>query len=315
MAHVTLEDGLAIWELIYYIAALICSIFVSFRHGLSRSSGWIFLTIFSTIRVINYSAQIATIATTSDTLETVITITGFLGLSPLLLATLGLLSRVYFDLIKRPYNIVFSLFLTKIIQVPAGIALILCIVGATSADSPADISNQATVKAGVIIYLVVFVALILLTMIANIVRCCMTEPRGERALLLVVTLSLPLLLVRIINSLLLIFSKRFQESSAEASTSAVLTELFMARVEEMLVVLLYLCAGLTQRAVPEGENGTRSNKEKLAYRTARGDFGGGKLGVISLVVALVSTRFGRSREQDQDQQDSEAELRQYHTAR
>lgn len=94
MAHVTLTDGLAIWELIYYVVALICSIFVSCRQGLSRSSGWIFLTIFSTMRVIGYSAQIATITATSDTAETIATIAGFLGLSPLLLATLGLLSRV-----------------------------------------------------------------------------------------------------------------------------------------------------------------------------------------------------------------------------
>lgn len=94
MAHVTLSDGLAIWQLIYYIVALICSIFVSFRHGLARSSGWIFLTIFSLIRVIGCSAQIATITATSDTAETIATILGFLGLSPLLLATLGILSRV-----------------------------------------------------------------------------------------------------------------------------------------------------------------------------------------------------------------------------
>ncbi|UKZ73745.1 hypothetical protein TrVFT333_001395 [Trichoderma virens FT-333] len=213
MAHVTLSDGLAIWQLIYYVVTLICSIFVSCRHGLSRSSGWIFLTIFSTMRVIGCSAQIATITATSDTAETIATITGFLGLSPLLLATLGILSRIYFDLLKRPFNIVFSLFLTKIVQVPAVIALILCIVGATSADTPAGITSQDTVKAG--------------------------------------------------NGV------RFQDAAAEASTSAVLTELFMARIEEMIVVLLYLYAGLTQKAVPERENSKRSNKEKLAYRAAR----------------------------------------------
>lgn len=94
MAHVTLSDGLAIWQLVYYAVTLICSIFVSFRHGLARSSGWIFLTIFSIIRVVGCSAQIATITATSDTPETIATILGFLGLSPLLLATLGILTRV-----------------------------------------------------------------------------------------------------------------------------------------------------------------------------------------------------------------------------
>lgn len=94
MAHFTLDDGVAMWELIYYIATLICSVFVSCRHGLSRSSGWIFLAIFSCIRVIGCSAQIATVTADSETPETTATIAGFLGLSPLLLATLGILSRV-----------------------------------------------------------------------------------------------------------------------------------------------------------------------------------------------------------------------------
>lgn len=94
MVHFTLSDGLAVWELIYYVVALICSVVVSYRHGLSRGSGWIFLTILSTIRVIGCSAQIATVTATSGTAETIATIAGFLGLSPLLLATLGILSRV-----------------------------------------------------------------------------------------------------------------------------------------------------------------------------------------------------------------------------
>lgn len=214
----------------------------------------------------------------------------------------------YFDLLKRPFNFVFSLFITKIVQIPAVIALILCIVGATSANTPADITNQDTVKAGVVVYLVVFVLLILLMTGAYIARC-MTERRGESALLHVVALSLPLLLIRIVNSLLLVFDTQFQNSAAEASTSAVLTALFMARIEEMIVVLLYLYAGLTQKVVPEKEDGERSNKEKVAYRAARGDFGGGKLGVVSLIVALVSARPSKeSREEGQMEQESEIGL-------
>jgi uncharacterized membrane protein required for colicin V production len=94
MGNFTLQDGLAIWQLMYYVAALVCSIFVSCRHGLLKSSGWIFLAIFSCIRLIGCSAQIATVTSQSGDAETIATITGFLGLSPLLLATLGVLSRV-----------------------------------------------------------------------------------------------------------------------------------------------------------------------------------------------------------------------------
>ncbi|EHK50887.1 uncharacterized protein TrAtP1_009260 [Trichoderma atroviride] len=315
MAHVTLSDGLAIWQLVYYVVTLICSIFVSFRHGLARSSGWIFLTIFSIIRVVGCSAQIATITATSDTAETIATILGFLGLSPLLLATLGILTRVYYYLLERPYNTVFNLFVAKIVQIPAVVALILCIVGATSADTAADIMTQDTVKDGVIVYLVVLILLILLTIGAYITRH-VTERRGERTMLLIITLSLPFLLVRIINSLLLIFDKHFQDSTAEGSTSSVLTELFMARIEEMIVVLFYLYAGLTHKAVPEGDHGKRTNKEKIAHRAARGDFGDGRLGVISLAIATAGASFKRENDKpSQNDQDAEIGLVQYRTTR
>lgn len=221
----------------------------------------------------------------------------------------------YYYLLKKPYNIVFSVFVVRIVQIPAVVALILCIVGATSADTAADIMTQDTVQAGVIVYLVVLVLLILLTIGACITRH-VTERRGESKMLLIITLSLPFLLVRIIHSLLLVFDKHFQDSAAEGSTSSVLTEFFMARIEEMIVVLLYLYAGLTHQAVPEKEHGQRTNKEKLAHRAARGDFGGGRLGVISLAVAAASASFkGENDRHQQDGQDAEIGLAQHRTAR
>lgn len=203
---------------------------------------------------------------------------------------------------------VFSVFVARLLQIPAAVALILCIVGATSADTAADITTQDTVKVGVVIYLVVLILLILLTIGAYITRR-VTKRHGESTMLLVITLSLPFLLIRIIHSLLLIFNKHFQNSAAEGSTSSVLTELFMARVEEMIVVLLYLCAGLTQKAVPEGEHGKRTNQEKLAHRAARGDFGNGRLGLISLAIATASAGFKKENDRhSQNEQDADVEL-------
>ncbi|KAM0253652.1 hypothetical protein ACHAQJ_007164 [Trichoderma viride] len=306
MANFTLSDGLAIWELIYYVVALVCSVAASYRHGLSRSSGWIFLTILSTIRVIGCSAQVATVTTKSDTVETIATIASFLGLSPLLLATLGILSRVYFSVLELPWNLVFGFFIAKIVQLPTVVALILCIVGATSANTPADIANQDTIKAAVIVYLIVLILLAILTMVAGIMSC-MTNRHVESTMLNVVAVSLPFLLLRLIHSLLLVFSKKFQDSAAKGSTSSVIAELCMARVEEMIIVLLFLYAGLTQQAVPERENGTRSNGEKLTYRAARGDFSGGKLGVVSLLIAAAGALSRKeSHEQVRKQQDAES---------
>lgn len=210
---------------------------------------------------------------------------------------------------KMPWSFAFSFFISKIVSIPALIALILCIVGATSADTPADIPNQDTVKAGVIVYLVVLILLVFLTIGAAITRS-MTGRCSESILLLAVAASLPFLLLRLIHSLLLIFSETFQDSAAKSSTSSILTELFMAKIEEMVIVLIFLCAGLKQRVIPEGDNGTQSNGNKLAYRASRGDFNGGKLGIASLAIAIVSAWFANnSRANVQEEQDAEAGLK------
>lgn len=94
MGHITVSNGFAIWQLIVYIVALPISIWVSACHGFLKSSGWVFLSIFCIIRIISSASQLATISSPSETAEAISLITGLLGLSPLLLATLGILSRV-----------------------------------------------------------------------------------------------------------------------------------------------------------------------------------------------------------------------------
>jgi hypothetical protein len=94
MAALDFSNSIAVLKVVFYSIALPISLFVSFRHGIAKSSGWIFLSIFSAIRIINGASQLATISDHSETVAEMAIITGLLGLSPLLLATLGLLSRV-----------------------------------------------------------------------------------------------------------------------------------------------------------------------------------------------------------------------------
>ncbi len=94
MTHITFPDGIAIYKLIYYSPALIASLYVSYKHGFQKGSGWIFLTIFCVIRIIGAGAQLATIDNSNPhTAETIALVAAVLGLSPLLLATLGILAR------------------------------------------------------------------------------------------------------------------------------------------------------------------------------------------------------------------------------
>ncbi|KAI5456032.1 hypothetical protein BGZ63DRAFT_418067 [Mariannaea sp. PMI_226] len=286
MSHFTVNDGVAIFQLVYYTIALGLGIWVSARHGFLKSSGWIFLAIFSSIRIVSSSSQIATLTTKSETAVTISLITGILGLSPLLLATLGILSRVWYSFLESPWNTIFSFGVIKAVQTPAAIALILCIVGATSANNPAEIGDQGPVKAGIVLYLVVFVFILLLTAVAA-VGIRMTK-RGEAKLLRAVAMSLPFLLVRIIYSLLSIFSDNANFSTASGSWKSAVIEIFMVRIEEMSVMAIYLWVGVRQKATPSNDDGTeRTMAERLRYRTERGDFGYGKLGLISLAANAI----------------------------
>ncbi|KAK3938955.1 hypothetical protein QBC46DRAFT_316699 [Diplogelasinospora grovesii] len=277
---VTATDGIAIWKLVFYSFGLVGSIWVSARHGLSKNSGWIFLAIFSAIRIVNSAATIATITSDSAAAVTTAEITAFLGLSPLLLASLGLVSRIYYSILKAPWNFIFTFFILKVAQTPAAVALVLCIVGGTSADTPSDIESQGTVQAGVILYLLVLVLLALLVIRAAVMS------KDSSILLRAVSLSLPLLLIRIIYSLLGCFMHDSDiVSLGSQSTGAVILQVFMVTVEEMAIVLIYLWAGFKLAREEDAEEG-RKGIDNLAHRAGRGDFGG-KLGLTMIVAKKV----------------------------
>lgn len=93
---VSTQEGIAIAEICVYIPILILTIMIVIRHGFSRQLGWIYLAIFSVVRI---AGAIFEIKKSNDpTNKTDIEWAGILqsvGLSPLLMATLGLLKRVY----------------------------------------------------------------------------------------------------------------------------------------------------------------------------------------------------------------------------
>lgn len=94
MGHVFYGDGIAIGQIAYYATAFLASIYVIRKHGMNKSSGWYFLTVFCIIRVIGAAARLVTISKPqSNGAWTTSLICSALGLSPLFMATLGLLSR------------------------------------------------------------------------------------------------------------------------------------------------------------------------------------------------------------------------------
>lgn len=160
--------------------------------------------------------------------------------------------------------------------------LILCIVGATSADNATEIDDQVTVKIGVVLFAVTFAGVSLLCAIAAILA--RKTKRGERQLIRAVAFALPFLLVRMVYSLVAMFGHSVDFSIGNGSTAAVTISLFMEVLEECAVVFIYVATGLRLPKVPVADD---ENGMNLAYRSGRGDFGSGKFGLFSIGAAVL----------------------------
>jgi uncharacterized membrane protein len=204
----------------------------------------------------------------------------------------------YFSILPNPWNFMFSFAGIKAIQVPATVALILCIVGATSANTAAEIEAQPTLHAGIILYVVILIALVALTIGAAIGRS--KTGRGEAPLIAAVALAMPLLVVRMIYSCLSAFTKisAFQLVGGNQTVG-----LFMEVLEEMFVVAIFLFVGLKQEAIAK-EEVSDSPASNVMYRAGRGDYGSGKFGIIALVISFVRN-LGKEDVQE-NQQDKQA---------
>lgn len=91
---VSYHNGISILQLIVYIPAFFLSGFIVFRHGIRRSGGFFFLNVFAQARVVGTCFDLRTISNPEAIgLYVGAAVCSSIGLSPLLLACTGLLSR------------------------------------------------------------------------------------------------------------------------------------------------------------------------------------------------------------------------------
>jgi hypothetical protein len=199
------------------------------------------------------------------------------GISPLLLASLGLLKRIIdetpthvssdsrFQIPLLAFSVVAQLSkrFTKnapasprrgqVIQplyLPCTIALILCIVGGTDLAS-AELSDQrwgkSLLKAGIILFVVVYAALFLITILTA--RDFNHIVPGERRIFIVVLAALPLLGARILFGVLSIL---LNDQTFAIFGGNIAARVLMAVVEEFLIVIAYTIIGPTTLKFREG---------------------------------------------------------------
>ena len=92
----TTRESISVAELVVYLPAFMVALFVAHRQGFSRQLGFLYLVIFTVIRIAGAVVEILSQRNLTNTeYAEWAGILGSVGLSPLLLATSGLLKRVY----------------------------------------------------------------------------------------------------------------------------------------------------------------------------------------------------------------------------
>ncbi|KAJ5163878.1 uncharacterized protein N7500_005708 [Penicillium coprophilum] len=242
------RHGISIFEIVVYSPTLFLALWMAINHGFKRSSGWFFFIVFCLARIVGSACYLATINSPSTTgLYIAWAVCTSLGISPLILACIGLLSRANESIMRKTANHLPPIRF-RLVGVVAIVAVILNITGVTASSDITHGLVSTQTKFGLILYLVAWVGVCGLFFLISQRTHCIED--GEHRLLLAVGVSLPLILVRLIYSLIYTFG---QKKAFNMLVGNVTIQLVMSVLEEMVVVLVCLGIGLTLQIRPPAE--------------------------------------------------------------
>ncbi|KAJ5155801.1 hypothetical protein N7492_008604 [Penicillium capsulatum] len=243
MGSVTYRDGLSVIDLIAFLPSFFVSAFLVWRHGLRRSGGFIFLVIFTLLRVVGAGCALAAINNPSTGLYTAAAVCSSIGLSPLLMGCVGMLSRANESIANTTSRPVLPRHAFTAFRVITIVALALSVSGLTWDMSIEALKNPNTeVKVGMVLYLVSWA--LLCGMLGILFLCRSSLEDGENRNLAAVAISAPFLMIRIIYSMLVFF---LANSTFNILDGNVTVQLVMSVIEEIIVVFVCLGIGYTLR--------------------------------------------------------------------
>ncbi|CAK7223306.1 hypothetical protein SBRCBS47491_005163 [Sporothrix bragantina] len=271
----TIYNDISIVQLAFFIPSLLVAGTLSYRHGFKRSAGWIYLVILSLMRIIGAGMELGTISSPDNanlaigaqTLQNV-------GLSPLILVLLGLVTRSYLAMSEGSRPSLPNARILRLLQLLVVVGLILSIVGGVNMGNEVgdEIANGSTIsysistesKVGIALMIVGY-ALLVLSAIALVTRLS-ALPNGEKRLLLAVFAALPFVFVRLLYSILSAFDSsnpNFRQYGG--SSSAGYYVLGMCTIMEIITVLIFEVVGLTLPYVPHNERGSLFNPTRRVH--------------------------------------------------
>ncbi|KAL7823444.1 hypothetical protein V8C26DRAFT_386540 [Trichoderma gracile] len=251
-------DDIAIAELSFYTFALFGGIFLCLKHGFAKNAGFRALIILSLARIIGASLRLATISS-PDNIDLYIgwmTLEG-IGLAPLIMLSLGLLSRVFVS-IQSKGRILIRPQHQKFIELLMLLAIILLIVGGTQSNftvvdgkPKVEYSTVSHAALGILIAITALLAFAIVLAVLNQSHV----GAGEHRIIFAVAVCFPLIVVRLTYSCLIILG---------GITSNAGLYLGMSSLMEMIVTLVSEVLGFNlDKAVPQPV--PRSDEEMQAF--------------------------------------------------
>jgi hypothetical protein len=143
------------------------------------------------------------------------------------------------------------------------IGLVLNIVGGTSSSIGPDGTIEVNIlsKVGIILYIVAFVALILMFLV-SLTRAHYV-PEKERRVPYAIIVALPFILVRLLYSACAVF---LHNHLFNLVTGSVVVLALMAVIEEFIVVAIYVALGFLVDKLDENEQGAIAGRPRKAKK-------------------------------------------------
>ena len=173
-------------------------------------------------------------------------------------------------------------------------------------SNPTQIQSNTEVHVAIILFLVVYIVIVAMALFA--VCCTKQIPNEERVLLKAVVLALPFIFVKILYSLLTAFSGLSVFNFITGSKTA---DLCMAVLEEMVVVLLYLFAGLRVQTAPvyggvplssppsHGRQRNEPNEGRRGFNDGVRNFTSGRRGILMGAINAAANAADKNSRRDQ----------------
>lgn len=264
MPSLTYRNDVFIFVLAAYLPAFAIAIRLTFLHGVSRTAGWRFLIMFTLARLLSACFQLATIGyPDNDSLYAGYVVLLNIALCPLELLTLSLLSRVL-QSINKTQTTFLKINHIRVVQILVSISLLISIAGGVLTETnwgKTGVFNPSVVsKVGTAVFVVCFAMTIIIT--GMICKSMHAAEAKEKRLLLVVAISRPFMLVRVIYAAISNFRYTTTFSSLFGDVTILLV---MVLIMELIVVVMYEAVGLTLERKPKQ---SRSSRAEMGSRNA-----------------------------------------------